>query len=563
MTQCCNEPVSDDNALFTRRTLAILLLILLVAAVLRFIYFGQSPPGLNQDEAVNAWNAYCLLKTGTDQHGVSWPVFYYRGLGSNGSTLQLYLLLPFQAIGGLNITTTRLPAAAGGVLTILLIYYVGTRLFNRKVGLVAAALLALNPWHIQQSRWGHEASVCPLLGLLIPALLIWANFPLRDNVSGRQEIFRAALAGAVAGIACYSYQAMRIFIPVFLLAIVLAMIPTFWQLVKTRRGLLCVAAFASTFTIIFGAMAWQYIFHPEGIASHNEFLLIPWGGVAWPSILKDIAIRYIGHFGIDFLFINGDYNPIQSPPNIGQFHWYMLPLMLAGLLVVLVRFRQSLSIRTLFVFMLTYPVGDILSPSFGLHALRSAPGLCSLILLGAVGAVAAVDWLYKRNRALARGLIIVFLIAGIFFNVRYLRYFYGDYNREPDIYQVFYVDLLKACEWLGPRLDNYNAVYCTTEEMGMPYIITLVGLSCEPDKWFREPRRFYNYDGLEWDRYFCYGKMIFMYQDVSVPDMEELRRQPSDKRILFIVRPGELGLTNPIYRITDPTGKDCLWLCEL
>jgi hypothetical protein len=274
-------------------------------------------------------------------------------------------------------------------------------------------------------------------------------------------------------------------------------------------------------------------------------------------------MRYIGHFGIDFLFINGDYDPIQSPPNIGQFHWYMLPLMLAGVLIVLVRFRQSLSIRTLFVFMLVYPVGDILSPSFGLHALRSAPGLCSLILLGAVGAVAAVDWLYKRSCALAWGLIIVFLIAGIFFNVRYLRYFYGDYNREPDIYHVFYVDLLKACEWLGPRFDNYNAVYCTTEEMGMPYIIALVGLSYEPDNWFREPRKFYNYDGLEWDRYFRYGKMIFMYQDVSVPDMSELKRQPSDKRILFIVRPGELGLKNPIYRITDPAGQDCLWLCEL
>jgi hypothetical protein len=57
--------------------------------------------------------------------------------------------------------------------------------------------------------------------------------------------------------------------------------------------------------------------------------------------------------------------------------------------------------------------------------------------------------------------------------------------------------------------------------------------------------------------------MIFMYQDVSVPDMEALRRQPFDKRNLFIVRPGELGLTDPIYRITDPSGQDCLWLCQL
>ncbi len=562
MTQCRDEPVRDEKTLFTRKTLVMLLLILLLAAILRFIHLGQSPPGLNQDEATNAWSAYCMLRTGTDQHGVWWPIFYFRGLGGNGSTLYLYLLLPFQALGGLNVITTRLPAAAGGVVTILLIYYVGARLFDRKVGLLAAALLALNPWHIQQSRWGHESSVCPLLGLLVPVLLIWANFPLGDEVCGRPKPLRAILAGAVAGIACYGYQAMRIFIPVFIFAIVLAMIPALWQFVKRRRGILCIAAFVLTFTIVFGAMVWQYIFHPEGIASHNAFLLVPWSGVPWPDVLKDIAIRYIKHFGIDFLFINGDLSPIQSPPNIGQYYWYMLPLMLAGLLIVLVRFRQSVSIRTLFVFVLAYPVGDILSPAYGLHALRSAPGLCSLVLLGAVGAVAAGGWLYKRSRTFMWGLIGVFIIAAIVLNVRYLRYFYGGYNREPDIYNSFYVDLLEACDWLRPRFDDYDIVFVTTEEMGSPYVITLVGLHYEPDLWFQQPRSFFTYEGLEWDYYTRYGKMIFMYGGVSVPNLDELRQEPSRKRILFIIRPGELGLTDPIYRIAAPTGGDSLWLCE-
>jgi predicted membrane-bound mannosyltransferase len=82
-----------------------------LAALLRLWHFGQSPPGLNQDEAVNAWNAWCLLKTGRDMVGAAWPVFYAHAIGDNRTTLYFYALLPFQAIGGLSAITTRLPLA--------------------------------------------------------------------------------------------------------------------------------------------------------------------------------------------------------------------------------------------------------------------------------------------------------------------------------------------------------------------------------------------------------------------------------------------------------------------
>src|SRR5437867_9862636 len=88
-----------------------LVAILLVAAALRLWRLGESPPGLNVDEAANAWNAYCLLKTGMDQHGVSWPIFDSQGFGQGMTTVSLYALIPFQAVFGLNIPTARVPAA--------------------------------------------------------------------------------------------------------------------------------------------------------------------------------------------------------------------------------------------------------------------------------------------------------------------------------------------------------------------------------------------------------------------------------------------------------------------
>src|SRR6478735_5157950 len=83
-----------------RTTGFVLAAITLVAAFLRLFHFGSSPPGLNQDEAVNAWNAFCLLRTGHDMAGARWPVFYAHAIGDNRTPLFSYALIPFQALGG-------------------------------------------------------------------------------------------------------------------------------------------------------------------------------------------------------------------------------------------------------------------------------------------------------------------------------------------------------------------------------------------------------------------------------------------------------------------------------
>ena len=107
------------------RAIKVLLAILVLAAVLRLVALDQVPLGLHVDEASNAWNAYTLLTTGKDQHGVSWPIFYTRAFGENRSPLYLYAMLPFQAVGGVNVWTTRLPSALGGVVAVALIYLSG------------------------------------------------------------------------------------------------------------------------------------------------------------------------------------------------------------------------------------------------------------------------------------------------------------------------------------------------------------------------------------------------------------------------------------------------------
>jgi 4-amino-4-deoxy-L-arabinose transferase-like glycosyltransferase len=544
----------------------VLSIILLLAAGLRLVNLRQSPPGLNQDEAANAWNAYCLLKTGKDQVGVTWPIFYVRALGGNRSTLYVYLLLPFQAIWGLNVCSTRMPAALCGVLTIALVYFVGERLFDRQTGLFAAGLLALNPWHLQQSRWGHEASLCALLGLAPLAMILWAKILSRNDETHIPKPILAALAGAASGICCYGYQAARVFIPVFLLAATLVTVPAWWDSLKTRKGTLTIAFFIIAFSVVFGPLAWRHIVDPEGMGRHAQFTEFVWTeSNSLFQMLRDVVARYIRHFGLYFLFIQGDRFNIQSPPYIGQFHWYMLPLMILGMVTLYRSMRFSYADRVLLVYLLTYPVADCLcaKPS-GMHALRSSPGLCSLVLLAAVGAVNIGRWLWKESRTshVAFAAILAGMVIGL--NTRYLYRFYGKYNHLPGIYRAYHSDLVEACHWLRPRFDKFDAIFCTAEGMNMPYIVSLVVLDYDPARWFRESRNFTTLG--EWDIYMRYGKMHFDYNGSSNRALRQLRVNGRLDRVALIVRPGQLNLPDEaqvVRVIRRADGEEVLRICVL
>jgi 4-amino-4-deoxy-L-arabinose transferase-like glycosyltransferase len=539
----------------------ILVVILLVGVFLRVIYFGKAPPGLNQDEAVNAWNAYCLLKTGQDQAGVRWPVFYMRGIGGNWSPLYIYLLIPFEMIGGLSITTNRLPSVVFGIVTIAVIYYVGKRLFNEKVGLLAALLLTVNPWHFQQCRWGHEVSITALLGLAPLALMLWSNIIPTNNRTPRP--FAAALAGIVTGICCYGYQSVRVFVPVFLFLSVLLNLPSLRQNLKKPKYLLASVAFGIAFAALFVPLAWQYIFHPEGINRHFYFQEPRFGTVGLYESIKFIFIRYILHFHFNFLFAPADY---LSPPDGGLLQWYMLPLLLAGVITLTARFKTSISVRIVLAFVLAYPAGDCLVWAPPVSSFRSFVGLCGLILLAALGAVSAGGWLWKRYKVLtifATGTLIIVMLTS---NILYFRSFFRYFRNDTRVYSNFHSGLVEACQWLRPRFDDFDAVIYS--QLGMTNIVAVVPLGYDPNRWFSEPLEFTAVG--EWDYHTRCGKMYFMYYGLfpSMPYL--LSKALSDKQcrpghVLLIIRPGEVGLSDPneqiLHKVIGPDGEEVLWLC--
>ncbi len=546
-----------------------LIVILVLAAGLRLVGLGRfGPPGLNQDEAANAWNAYCLLETGKDQAGVSWPIFYSRCLGANRSTLYLYVLMPFQAIGGLSPYTTRLPSALGGVLTVLLTYVVGKRLFGRDVGLIAAGLLAVNPWHVQQSRWGHEGALCTLLVMTPMAMLLWAGAPFVDrngasDTKGGWRIGVAVIAGLLTGICCYGYPAVRLFLPLFLLAALAVTWRGWWEAVWTRRGAAAIAVLALGVALTFGPLAWQHLTDKDqtGIAKRTRTTMAWEPGASFGEKVWTALKRYPGHFGPDFLFVNGDHYVIQSVQGVGQFHWYLAPMLLFGLGVVASRVRRSPAARVLLVWVLVYPISDCLTTHFegGLHALRASPGMCGLILTAALGAAVAWRWLWERQRPAAIATVTVVGLLALALNVRFLHIFFGEYNRQERVYHLgYHVDLLDACAWLRPKLEDVDAVFFTTRGWNQPYIVSLVGLRYDPDQWFTQEREVHTPG--EWDQVARYGKIRFLYRPWANAQLNELRENGRKDRVLFVVRPGEVKIQKPLEVIRRPDGQPVLWI---
>src|SRR3990172_4878127 len=126
--------------------------IFLLGFLLRVAAIDKFPVGFTPDEASFGYDAYSILKTGRDQWGKPYPLVL-ESFGDFKSPLYAYLTIPFIAIFGLDKFAVRLPNALLGSLAVYVVYLLTKKLSkNERVGLIAAMLLAVSPWHIMMSR---------------------------------------------------------------------------------------------------------------------------------------------------------------------------------------------------------------------------------------------------------------------------------------------------------------------------------------------------------------------------------------------------------------------------
>lgn len=193
------------------RDLALLILILLLAAVLRLWGLGKYPVGFTPDEASFGYDAYSLLTTGKDQWGAAWPISF-RSFGDFKLPVYTYLAIPSVAIFGLNQFAVRLPNAIIGIVAVLALYLMLKQMFRRDdLALFSALLLAISPWHIALSRGAFEAN----LTVFFMAIGVWLFY---KGLEGRKWLVLSALS---FGINLFTYHSARLVTPLLLLILII------------------------------------------------------------------------------------------------------------------------------------------------------------------------------------------------------------------------------------------------------------------------------------------------------------------------------------------------------
>src|SRR5512133_1009156 len=91
---------------------ALLIIVILIGSVLRFARLKEIPPGFNQDEAVNGYDAYSLFLTGRDHHGHPFPFAGLESFGDWVSPLLTFFTAPAVGLLGLRVEVVRGVTAA-------------------------------------------------------------------------------------------------------------------------------------------------------------------------------------------------------------------------------------------------------------------------------------------------------------------------------------------------------------------------------------------------------------------------------------------------------------------
>lgn len=169
--------------------------VLLLAACMRLIALHDVPPGLAQDEVLNADVASFI-------RGGYHALFFREGYGHE--PLYHYWQVPFQVLLGDNVLSIRLPAVVVGLLLVALAMRWTKREFGARVALLTGILLAVSWWPIIFSRIGLRPGLEPLM------LLLFAWFWPR----------RPWLAGLFLGLSLYTYTGARV---VFAIPLLLAL----------------------------------------------------------------------------------------------------------------------------------------------------------------------------------------------------------------------------------------------------------------------------------------------------------------------------------------------------
>lgn len=197
-----------------RRYLLATQIVLFIGVFLRIVFLDY-PYGINPDEAIAGYDAWCLANYGVDQHLYSYPV-YLKSWGSGQSALYAYLSAPLIKLFGLSLLIHRLPMAIISSISLICFYFALKKSGAKSLFIFICVLIfAFNPWHFTKSRWALDCNLAPDLLLIATSLIIIAYYASKERIRTCYYIVGFVFIGLTA----YGYGVSWLMLPFYTIGV--------------------------------------------------------------------------------------------------------------------------------------------------------------------------------------------------------------------------------------------------------------------------------------------------------------------------------------------------------
>ncbi|MCS6802684.1 MAG: glycosyltransferase family 39 protein [Chloroflexota bacterium] len=408
--------------------------ILLVAALLRLPALDAAPPGINNDVAYDAVDGLKILQGDL-------RLWFPGNFGREPA--EMYLLAASSFLFGRNEIAIRFPTAAAGLLTVAAAAPLAFRLFRarpdaRAVALLAAAVMAVNFWHLFWSRIGFRA-------ILLPLALVIACWWLARAYDGDRRGWAAA--GAALGASFYTYTAARI---VPMLAALIVAADLLFDRASAQARLGGWARLVAVMALVALPLGVYFAIHPDEFFSRIGQLLPFENERALPVPPPPPERAVVGTLA---MFVgDGGSNWVLSLPGRGVFDLAVLPFFLLGVGAALARFTRR-GERWLLLWLAVFLLPAILAreghPNYG-RAIGSLPPAMLLAALGMADAGRlAARWM-RQPHLLAGAAAVLLAISGAVTAQDYFRV----WANHPEVVRAFGVPIARIAKAANAARDG-------------------------------------------------------------------------------------------------------------